>query len=61
MLLAVSFLSAGFPILFELLAVDFTLVLDGKSFLIAKQKLINSFELHPCLFDESAYQVPSGL
>jgi hypothetical protein len=40
-------------------AVDFTLVLDGKSFPIAKQKLINFFELHPTVFDESSYQVRS--
>jgi hypothetical protein len=41
--------------------VDFTLVLDGKSFLIAKQKLIDFFELHPSLFDESQYQVQSSV
>jgi hypothetical protein len=38
---------------------DFTLVLDGKSFPIAKQKLISFFELHPSVFDENAYQVQS--
>jgi hypothetical protein len=37
--------------------VDFTLVLDGRSFPIAKQKLISFFELNPCVFDESACQV----
>jgi hypothetical protein len=40
---------------------DFTLVLDGKSFPIAKQNLIAFFELHPCLFDESNYQVQSSV
>jgi hypothetical protein len=39
--------------------VDFTLVLDGKSFPIAKQKLISFFELNPRVFDESAYRVRS--
>jgi hypothetical protein len=40
--------------------VDFTLVLDGKSFPIAKQKLISFFEPNPRVFDESTYQVRSG-
>jgi hypothetical protein len=39
--------------------VDFTLVLDGKSFPIPKQNLVDFFELHPCIFDETAYQVQS--
>jgi hypothetical protein len=39
--------------------VDFTLVLDGKSFPMAKQKLISFFELNPSAFDESTYQVQS--
>jgi hypothetical protein len=39
--------------------VDFTLILDGKSFPIAKQNLIAFFELHPSLFDETTYQVRS--
>jgi hypothetical protein len=39
--------------------VDFTLALDGRSFPIPKQSLVDFFELHPSLFDESAYQVRS--
>jgi hypothetical protein len=42
-----------------MIPVDFTLVLDGKSFPIAKQNVIDFFELHPCLVDENAYQVRS--
>jgi hypothetical protein len=41
------------------LQVDFTIVLDGKSFPVAKQNLIAFFEPHPCVFDESAYQLRS--
>jgi hypothetical protein len=40
-----------------MIAVDFTLVLDGKSFPIPKQNLIDFFELHPSLFDETTYQI----
>jgi hypothetical protein len=42
-----------------MIPVDFVLVLDGKSFPIAKRDLGTFFELHPCLFDEGAYQVQS--
>jgi hypothetical protein len=42
-----------------MIPVDFTLVLDGKSFPIAKQTLVDLFELHPRLFDEGAYHVQS--
>jgi hypothetical protein len=38
---------------------DFTLVIDGKSFPIAKRCLLDFFEIHPCVFDQSSYQVQS--
>jgi hypothetical protein len=39
--------------------VDFTLVLDGKSFPIQKRTLVDFFELHPTLFYDSTYEVRS--
>jgi hypothetical protein len=35
------------------------LVLDGKPFPVPKKVLLDFFEKHPCLFDESSYQVRS--
>jgi hypothetical protein len=40
---------------------DFTLVLDGRSFPINKRMLLDIFEIHPSLFDESSYQVQSAV
>jgi hypothetical protein len=36
----------------EMCVMDFTLVLDRKSFPASKRKLVGLFELQPCLFDE---------
>jgi hypothetical protein len=38
---------------------DFTLLLDGKSFPVAKRNIIAFFELHPIIFDDTADQVRS--